>query len=232
MITEYFRYEGNIENTVLKSYGDFIECNPKEHKKSELYIIPDGCSGSDFSGGVFNKSNYRAFLEMFGDVEGVYKLWGGFGTYAIAIRLDVYESNEEIKKVIDDLDDYCIIDEEDLSKLEYELQNKAWENWVKYDMLRLIQSSHELLEDFEEKNLPEKDFESLFYRASHEANEYWEPDGNDMSINLKNIAPYLRDRILVKIIDKKDLPLLIAHDWKSEEAKKEFTKLFSIKKVL
>lgn len=233
-MSKYFRYEsydsekGYItepEKNVKLYFGAFIECDPQNYKKSEIYIMPDECSGSDYSGGIYNISNHRSFLKMFKNVDGVYDVWGGLGTFLIAIRLDVYESNEEIKEVIDSLKDYCIIDEEDLTQLEYNLQDKAWKNWAKSDMIRLIKSSHNFLEDFEEENLP--DFDSLFYQSAEEANEYWEPDGNDVYIRLENICPYLRDRILVKIMDRKDLPLLMGHDWKSEKAKKEFTKLFT-----
>lgn len=233
----YYRYESyqknkgewkwiNIpEKGNALSYGDLKEESyPESYKKNELYIMPDELSGSDYSNSsTVEISNHRVFLESFKEINGVHDVFGGFGTYAVAIRLDVYESNQEIKETIDNLKDYCIINEDDLSELEREKTDEAWDSWARESMLSLIQESDPRLEEFNDHD----DFDIMFFQAAEEAHEYWEAEaGGSMSIRLENITPYLRDMILVALTEKEDLPLLVSHEWVSKKAQKDFeTKL-------
>lgn len=197
------------------AYGDLISCPHREYPDKELFVMPKYLSGSDYcNSGVVEVSNHRAFLEEFKDVEGVHEVWGGFGTYAVAIRLDVYESNEEIKGVVNALDDYPVLDQDDLSRLEDERSQEAWDDWARADALRLLQKSHEYLEEFDD------DFDDDFYRACDESGTYWAfESGNSIYIDFERVIPYVRDRLLARIAPLKDLPLLVSHDWVSKEAK-------------
>lgn len=217
---QYWEYIHKPERGDSLYYGDLKEANPDEYKKNELYIMPEFISGGDYANsGTVEISNHRVFLEQFKNTKGVHDVYGGYGTFAVAIRADVYESNKEIKEIIDKLNDYPLIDDEDLSNLEVELSDKAWDSWARDDMLDLIRKSHPSLENYE----ADDDFDYLFYQASDEAGEYWEAEqGGSMFIRLENITPYLRDRLIVKITKHEDLPLLVGHDWVSKEAYKEF----------
>ena len=103
-ISDFKHYQGEVTEALYKS----------------LVIQPPQLSGSDYSGGITERSNHRTFLRQFKDVDGVYDLYGGFGTFGIAIRLDVYTINDDIKEVIDALQDYCLVSEDDYSELESE----------------------------------------------------------------------------------------------------------------
>lgn len=81
--------------------------------------------------------NHRSFLKDYKDIDGIHDVSGGYGTFAVAIRQDVYESNDEIKEIIDGLENYCLINEEDYSELETEESDKAWENWARQDLVSL-----------------------------------------------------------------------------------------------
>src|SRR4051812_3681972 len=67
------------------SYGDL------HHVTGEVsdsdYYVPSLLSGSDYSGSSVEVSNCKTFLEQFGKLEGVHKVYGGHGTFAVAIRL-------------------------------------------------------------------------------------------------------------------------------------------------
>jgi len=107
------------------SYGDFKEAfYPKDvdieslEDKENLYLMPQFMTGRDYANSsTLEISNHRVFLNKYGEVPGVYDVWGGFGTFAIAIRLSTYLSNEQIRIDIDHLEDYPILSEEDLSEL-------------------------------------------------------------------------------------------------------------------
>src|SRR5208283_2158426 len=76
-------YDGEVNEETLKT----------------IYITPDLLSGGDYSNSsVVHVSNHRSFLKEFKNVEGVYDVYGAFGSFAVAIRADVAESNERIKE--------------------------------------------------------------------------------------------------------------------------------------
>ena len=47
--------------------------------------------GSDYSGSTVERSNYREFLEEFGEQDGVHEVYGGHGTFAVAVRVDAID---------------------------------------------------------------------------------------------------------------------------------------------
>lgn len=207
------------------SYGDFkaapypedVDIESLEDKEN-LYIMPEEMCGSDYANGLYAYSNYRSFLRDYGEVSGVYDVWGRHGTYAIVIRLSTYLSHEEMRIAIDHLGDYLIYNEEDHSELEVEKTQEAWDSWAKDDALRELQKSHPDFEEFEE---PE-DFQYIFDMAAEEVNEYWEAEGNDMYIRIERVIPVLRDRLLAVLTSLEDLPLLVGHDWESSDAQEVF----------
>ena len=97
---------------------------------------------SDYSGGTVQRANCNAFLKMFGEYPGVYEVYGGFGTRGVVIRRACLR-NPEIAQVIEELDYYLLIDDEALSDLEMQLEDEAWDVWIKYDLEREL-DKHEL----------------------------------------------------------------------------------------
>ena len=201
------------------SYGDFTstEETPTKTNKKFLYLVPDLMAGGDYSNsGTYSISNHRVFLKKYGKYAGVHKLTSGWGTFAVAIRLDVLDRHPEIHDCLDSLNRYPIIDDQDLSDLETEKSEEAWKEWAKDDLVRELRKSDPSLENFE----PGNKLEHLFYAASQESEEYWESQaGGSMYINIDKIVPYVRDRLL---LDRIELPLLIGHTWVSKDALKEF----------
>lgn len=212
-------WHGNTTPPPRAGYGDFDRVkDPKGYKDTELYVLPEYLSGGDYDhSGLVQRSNHRTFLKSFKNKDGVHDLSGGMGTYGVAVRKDVLESNEEIRKALDALEGYPIIDEEDYSALRNEEQEEAWKNWAEHDVLRSIQGE---FPDWE----PEDDdqLSLLFHEASEESNNYWQEDGGSMWIDINKVVPYILDRLTLEQTPEKDLPLLLTREWKSESARKEF----------
>lgn len=113
-LTPYYTFDGE---QLIKGVWELIILDPgsriswsdlhpfngeaNEETLKTIYLVPDLLSGGDYSNSSeVQVSNHRSFLKEFKNVEGVYDVWGGFGSFAVAIRADVAESNEQIKSLI------------------------------------------------------------------------------------------------------------------------------------
>jgi len=221
----FYEYTGNEDLTTVNpdhelSYGDFRESPDGD------YLIPDDLGGSDYSGGLTQKSNYQVFLGRYGHRHGIYKLWGGFGTYAIAIHKDRLE-DEDIKKDLYGLQDYCILDDEAHSDLEHEAENEAWENGVRDDIRKLlVEELKDYFDDPESLICVQEDdsLAHLFYVAMGETGESWCFDDNTPYIRTGEIIPDIIDHILAEKLPRKKLPSLVAREWMSEDARRIYEK--------
>ena len=114
------------------SYGDFTP------DVDGAYFLSDFLSGSDYSGCLVERANYREFLEQFGELDGVHEVYGGHGTYAVAVRIDAL--TDEMAELFAGLEDYPLIDDESHSELEMEAAEEAWDSWARSDFCRAVES--------------------------------------------------------------------------------------------
>jgi hypothetical protein len=187
------------------SYGRWNEVTKDSPiDPAEIYVLPDYCSGSDYSGSLIEVTNYKTLLAMMPSEyeDGVEYITysGGHGTFALAIRIDAL--TEEILETLESLDDYPLLDESLHSELEIEAQNEAWDSWAKSDfktelgryMWTVFESStradqraeesdeayHARLDAAEEYlseecgEIGESALCELFYKMADRANVYWE----------------------------------------------------------
>ena len=112
-------------------YGDI-----KSDLKGKFIEVPF-CTYSDYSGSTVERSNCRTFLRTFEEFSEVslWEIYGGYGTTGILITVELYESNEEIQETIQALFNYPLIDEEDMSELENEIENEDWNFWIKSELM-------------------------------------------------------------------------------------------------
>ena len=75
--------------------------------------------GSYNSTNTVERSNVERFIELFGDVDGVFVISGSHNYKGIAIRGDV--QNEDINETVDALSNYPVLDEMHWCELEHEL---------------------------------------------------------------------------------------------------------------
>lgn len=87
------------------------------------YLLPEYCGFSDYSGSPVERANAEAFMEMYGNKEHIFMVYGGYGTEQLAIRLDAI--TDEILEILNELQDYPCVDDEKLSQLEMEIENES-----------------------------------------------------------------------------------------------------------
>jgi hypothetical protein len=61
-------------------------------KEDVVFVLSGLLCGSDYSGSAVEVSNRRLFLDAFGELDGIHEVYGGHGSFGIAIRLDVWEA--------------------------------------------------------------------------------------------------------------------------------------------
>lgn len=133
------------------------------------YIEVPFCTWSDYSGCTVERSNQRSFMNLFGNIPGVYPVYGGYGTAGVLIEYELYESNQDIQDVINGLFDYPLINEEDHSELEFELEDEAWD-WIKYDLPKALLEAGKITEDESDDEDALKD---KFYQTIRDNNIYF-----------------------------------------------------------
>jgi hypothetical protein len=210
-----------LETGCSYSLGDFQDYRGEvtEALSKSLFIIPKLLSGSDYSGGMVERSNFRVFLKEHKEVDGVYELFGGYGTFGIAVRLDVYNSNNDIKEALDALDNYPVINDEDLSEMESEADQELVTDTAKdlpreIDLDKYIPDIDTILEDTDM-------IEELIWSAVRDLNLNFEHENNSSFIHDEGkIQRYVEDSLLINNCTK--LPLLINREWVSETLEQEF----------
>lgn len=193
---------------VRYSYGDFklYRGEVTDEEKKGFYILPDLLCGGDYSGAACTRSNHRVFLRDFEHIEGVYDLYGGYGTYAIAIRADVAEENEDIKEILDSLESNSpAIDEEDVMALEQEWAEAAMKDVVS-DLIRSIN-----LDDYLPEGDYDEDIEAFASEGIEDLGLEWTYENTSAYMDTKHVQPYVEDRLLIKHCT--DMPLLITRKW-------------------
>jgi hypothetical protein len=175
--------EEELQDNAMFSYGDLH--NEKAHWRENVeVVVPRYLSGSDYSGSTVERSNKRVFMEEFGDDPHVFETYGGYGTFGVLILATC--DNEEIAECLNGLHNYPLINEDDLSELEMEASNEAWENWARSDFTRALESQFGI-DDIDPNN--DIDLSELFYHAAEKAGEYWEAEtGGDMWIRVERVA--------------------------------------------
>lgn len=226
-------------------YGDWDKVNNQsEVDPAKVYVIPNYCTGSDYSGSLLEVSNMKALRESLpaeyedGDQYIVYH--GGHGTFAIAIRLDAV--TEDLLETLEALEDYPLIDESLHSELEIESQNEAWESWAKDEFRTALgqalsaqyeassasdQREGETDADYTARydsavdwledgaEISDDNLSSLFWKMAELANEYWcNEQGSDSYIDVDDVV-------------KKSLNRKLDSDW-TQKAYEEIKSLLQV----
>ena len=189
------------EDLARLSYGDLRGFSGEPLNGD--YYIPELMSGSDYVNGSVTVSNHRVFLEDFGKLNGVHDVYGGYGTYAVAIRLDAI--TPEMLEVFEALEDYPLISEDDHSEVEMQSQDEAWQSWAKHDFTKELTAKFPALEE-KINEMPDEELFLLFYALADRANEYWENEtGNSAWIRLERVAAVATEEDITRPYGDTDL---------------------------
>ena len=172
---------------VTKHGKDRVEREPDKHVLISDYLI-----FSDYTGSDVERSNVRVFFKEHGDKPGVYRVYGGYGTSGIAIRLDV--ADEGILEDLERLDNYPILDEDDVGSVSLELADEAAESYGYGDFEREInkQFGVTILEDSKSQKLRD-----LFWQATQDLPEGFVVEtGGNVHFDIERMVEGLSDDAL------------------------------------
>jgi hypothetical protein len=158
------------------------------------------------------------FVEEFGRLEGVHNVYGGYGSYGVAIRLEVWRAGadrtgcawfnadpeaatcdedgaciHQMRAWLDELENYPVADEDDLCQVEFEAQDEAWDSWAESDFARAIKGAFP--DDVEDLEVTDSGrFRAWFEELREAANVFWENEtGNSAHVDVERVADELED---------------------------------------
>ena len=171
-------------NYARLNYGDLKSLHTNEATDTD-FLTPELLSGSDYcSSSSVEVSNHRVFLAKYGKLPNVYDVYGGYGTFSVAIRLD--SITPEMIEDLNALEDYPVLDEDDLGEVESETEQESWDSFVRSDF---IQELTKKFPGLDLTDLSNDRLDILFYNLMDRTNTYWEHEaGNTAFIRLKNMV--------------------------------------------
>jgi len=160
--------------------GKIDENTPVE----DLFLIPDYLQYGDYdSSSMPERSNYKTFIEDYGDIPGIYEIYGGNGSTGIAISVkwllspDNEDKAREIINLINGLNEYPVIDEELMSSMEYDAFIEAIDNYGSGDFISAMAKKFNLeIYDYDGEKV--KDLILDINRAGHSEYYVIESDGS------------------------------------------------------
>jgi len=159
--------------------------------------LNDECSWpGGYSAPSIYRSNARVFRDQFSK-----ELEAGADGDADGVALDVRFVSDEMLETIESLENYCVLDEDDHSALEMDLQDEAWDLWAASDWCCAVEKAinavlpedatldgAEILdgiEDLDQKLL------KLFNDCCGWTDTYWQEEAGDQWVDLDRVAEAL-----------------------------------------
>jgi hypothetical protein len=166
--------------------------------------VSDYALYGDYCGAPHTASNCRVLLEEFGGSPQCREACGSYGSRSVVI--DPRYLSDELLESLQSLEDYPILDENDCSELELELQDEAWESWAKRDFSqsleeRLSSLCGDELAEQAVKSLSSAELWAVFESLREEASEYWQSQGSpDQWIDLERIVERASTECLLSLL--------------------------------
>jgi hypothetical protein len=125
------RKDGKITLDIVKD-----RMTDPELKDNDLYLVSSYLQYGDYDNScMIERSNYKIFMESYKEETGVFDISGGYGSTGIAISvkwlLDPVneEKADEIMELLNGLNDYPCLNDEDMSKMEYDAFYEALKDY-------------------------------------------------------------------------------------------------------
>lgn len=146
--------DGDIEPNG-RIYASSMESEPKRWATQPVAVILLTEHG-DYNGGDVEASNMRVLVERF---PWLYRVYGSHGYEALAYdaTLGPVPDSEELCEILENLEDYPLIDEDDHSALEMELETAAWEEDGRDDFRKALTSLLDDIDPEHEHEIPDDD---------------------------------------------------------------------------
>lgn len=179
-------------------------CERRLWQSVSILWLSDRCLSGDYCGAPHTASNMRVLLEEFSGPE-LRSCSGGYGAQSVAV--DPRYLSEALLENLQSLESYPVLDEDDCSALELELQQEAWESWAQRDFSRALEKR--LSSALEDEDMAEETIESLspdslcslFYALADKGSIYWESQGSpDQWIDCERVADELSEEELLSLV--------------------------------
>ena len=166
--------------------------NPDLSDIENIYLMHDYCQMGDYGGSLVEKANYEVLTNEYGFI----RVFGDYGSISCMISIQSLidmeeEESDTIFDVLEGLNNYPLIDDDELYQQERDQIEEAWDNWVEYDFKRAIELKYDIdLDDYE--LIPDQTFRSIFDQTAENISEYWiNESGYDMWINVDKVVKSL-----------------------------------------
>lgn len=136
-------------------------------KEGQQYYFSPMLSYGDYDNScAVERSNYRVFLEEHKDSEFIKEVSGWYGSSAIAVNLNCTDS--EINDKLMSLLDYPCLNDDDVSMLESDIEFEYIDNFIQWDLSRLLKEKYE---DYFDHEILDKDkFIALWHELKEKNN--------------------------------------------------------------
>jgi hypothetical protein len=132
--TNVYRLEGNQQRTV---YSNEIQQAIKEKTKGVYFFFHPCLSFGDYDNSCdVERSNLCVFLKEHKKNMHIRHIKGDYGYEAIAI--DIMCNSQPIIELLEGLDNYPALCDQDVSRMNIEMEDEAWKCSIKDDFLRAI----------------------------------------------------------------------------------------------
>jgi hypothetical protein len=201
---ELCRELGSSVTKVTPEEAVTLLCERKLWKQCSLLWLSSHCMGGDYCGSTHNIANARYLLQRFSSPE-LRECGGGYGSQGVIV--DPRYLSEELLELLQSLENYPVLCEDELSSYELELQNEMWEDTVRREWENVLESALSSLLSDEElaetivESLSEESLFSLFSHCAELSNAYWEAEtGTTMWIDVDRVAESLSEELLSSLL--------------------------------
>ena len=149
-----------------------------------LILVHDYTVFGDYGGhGSVGMSNHRILVSEYDHID----LYGGYGSHMAGCKIDQLVTDDEYKDQIfgiyENFDKYPLIDDEDMSNLEYDLSKEVFEDIYKSDLIDAIGSKFEIdMDDYDQ--IVDTSLWNLLETLSERSTTYWENEYTSMYIDI------------------------------------------------
>lgn len=162
-----------------------------------VVFCPDYFTSGDYCGSLVELSNLQTFLEDFKRPDGIWELYGGYGSSGLA--LDLRFIDDEIMEDLASLQSYPVRSEDHLSALELDKEREAWESYLCSDFKRSLErrlpdlfcgATDRQLDTFSDA-LDAVNYDvayQLCLDLAEQSNTYWETEGISRWIDCDRLA--------------------------------------------
>jgi hypothetical protein len=158
-------YWGEL-NPVVNSMNDMVHTvydhlTNTEWKNNDLYLVSSYLQYGDCDNScMVERSNYKIFMESYKEETGVFDISGGWGSTGIAISvkwlLDPVneEKADEIIELLNGLNDYPCLNDEDMSNMEYDAFYEALKDYGISDTCTALSKKYGItVHDYDSKKI-------------------------------------------------------------------------------